>query len=94
MIMRIILSQLIIPQDDDRGTFQIEKEVAWPFVPRVGDELGDSLYKEPNEMKVVRVEFSTRDDTCYIFIEPLKVPTLVESELPWKRLAELHKWKV
>lgn len=92
--MKVILSQLIGLKTFNKGCFSIRKEFETNIIPHVGDSIGDSVWKDPSEHKVVEVIINYQEDECYVSLECIKFDHDDKEVLKqWFDMVKLHDWE-
>lgn len=87
--------EIIIKQYWHHGRYgrEITKTFESDIVPPIGALIEDSLFKDPNECKVVDVTINYTENTCYVDLESCDYSALDQKQ--WEQMlhvAELHEW--
>ena len=91
--MKIIVSQLVNIQNDNFPHTWRKDYGDRNVVPRVGDKIEDSLWKNPYEYDVVEVIFDYREDTCFVTVSAYEYEIPKERMDEFGRMAEMHGWE-
>ena len=90
--MKIIISQRVDIVGDN-FPHNWRKEYESIIIPRTGDFIEDSIWKEPYEYKVIGVTINYCDNECYIEVEKYNVDITSERKDEFTRIANFHGWK-
>jgi hypothetical protein len=73
---------------------RIHKTFDSEIIPRVGDLIEDSVWKDPYEYKVSEVTINYQNDTCYVFLEKQILETDKKEHLSTHlKMTKLHDWE-
>lgn len=91
--MKVILSQVIGLKTWNKGCFNMRKEFDTDIIPHVGDSIGDSVWKDPYEYKVIEVIINYQEDKCYVVLDCIKFDHDDKEILSqWCDMVKLHGW--
>lgn len=92
--MKIRLLQQILLKDQPRTFREIYKDYESDFVPRKGDYIYDSAFKDPYECEVVSVTIDYEHDMCYVYLHYVELETNNEDAIiKYIEKTKLHGWK-
>lgn len=90
--MKVYLNQLVIIEGDPFPHYW-RKEFESVVIPRKGDYIEDSLWKDPGEYEVTGVTINYQDTCCYVSLEQYKYKISTKQKDEMAHIAELHGWK-
>ncbi|MDU7365406.1 hypothetical protein [Clostridium sp.] len=91
--MNVVLSQVIGLKTWNKGCFTMRKEFDTNIIPHVGDSIGDSVWKDPYEHKVMEVIINYQENKCLITLECIKFEHDDKNILKqWCEMVKLHGW--
>lgn len=91
--MKVILSQVIGLSSSNEKHFLMRKEFEANIIPHVGDSIGDSVWKDPYEHKVIETIINYQEDECYVSLESIKFNhNDIDVLKKWCEMVKLHGW--
>ena len=90
--MKIHISQLVNIEGSNYPYTWTKNYGDRVIVPRKGDKLEDTLWKDPYEYEVVEVLLDYEEDTCFVTVAPYEGVIPQERMDEFGRIAELHGW--
>lgn len=90
--MKIYLNQFVKIEGDPFPHY-CRKEFEGVVVPRKGDYIEDSLWKEPGEYEVTGITFNYQENYCYVNIEHYQYEIPIVKKDEFAHIAGLHGWK-
>ena len=90
--MKVILNQQVKIEEDSFPHFW-NKEYEHNVIPRKGDFVEDSLWKEPGEYEVTEVTINYQENYCYVSLEKYSYEIPANRKDEYDQIANLHGWK-
>lgn len=89
--MKIYLHQQVKIEGDPFPHYW-RKEIKNDIIPRKGDSIEDSLWKDPGEYEVIDITLNYQEDFCYVYLCQYKheIPNNRKDE--FKKIASSHGW--
>ncbi|AVK95621.1 hypothetical protein FCT18_21260 [Lysinibacillus sphaericus] len=91
--MKIVLNHQIQLQDYRKGYVDIYKDFESDVIPRKGDFIADTCFKDPYQYEVIEVIISYQENECNVSLKPIKVEhNDKDFLLRYVEMSELHNW--
>ena len=90
--MILIVSQRIKIKSS-RVPYSIQKKYGeQSIIPRIGDKLEDTVWKDPYEYEVTEIVLNYQDRTCYVEVAPLEGEIPEEKMEEFAEMVKTHGW--
>ena len=90
--MKVIINQLVLI-DGDKIPNTWSKTYESNVIPRIGDTIESSLWKNPGDYKVTGVTINYDADECYVGVERYANVIPSDRKEEYENIAALHGWK-
>ena len=90
--MKVIISQ-IIEFEGDNFPYTWRKTIETNVIPRTGDFIEESLWKDPGMYEVIETVINYQENYCLATVKQYDHTVPITRKDEYKHIAELHGWE-